>query len=224
MMDAPSVDFSGTQARLMHAHQMLGDMDRVVFDWVTKTSEAIRYDTATGIFELLTPATYLVNWDVAVDGSFSAPFVKFAVEAGGEIYGPSVLPTNMGALSGASLVTVLETPAALSLVNYTKDIVRLSAVPPTANITITKVSGTDASSEQAFNELIYSIALEEIALAHILYAEGEKIRAAIKMEGITVEELLRLNCSVESTIESIARLEAALSAKLKKALTHGKGC
>jgi hypothetical protein len=222
MMDTPTVNLAGTQAQGTK-QQNLDDMGKVVFEQLTKTSEDIDYDSETGTFTLHASATYLVNWNVAIDGSLTTPFVRFALEANGTLHGPSVLPTTWGALSGASLVTV-ETPTALSLVNCAGDVVQFSPIPPAAHITITKVTGIDTSEEQVFNELIYSIALEETALAHILYAEGEKIRAALKMDGITIADLLQLNASVESTIDSVAKLESTLVTKLKRALAHGKEC
>ena len=71
------------------------------------------------------------------------------------------------------------------------------------------------SREQAITDLIESVALQEAALSHILNAEGEKIQAVVAMEGVTPEELLMVNKSVENMTNTIARLEMLLQAKLE---------
>ncbi len=71
------------------------------------------------------------------------------------------------------------------------------------------------SREQAITDLIESVALQEAALSHILNAEGEKIQAVVAMEGVTPEELLMVNKSVENIANTIARLEMLLQAKLE---------
>jgi len=73
----------------------------------------------------------------------------------------------------------------------------------------------DGSRDQAITDLIQSVALQEAALAHIMNAEGEKMQAIIGKSDVTSEELLTLNKSVESMINSITRLEMMLQAKLE---------
>ena len=85
-------------------------------------------------------------------------------------------------------------------------------------------TSSDHTIEQSLGELIYSIALEEKAIAHLICAEAEKVRAAIRIPNITIKELLCLNNSVESTLESITRLEGFLLAKLKAALVNEIEC
>ncbi|MCL2486992.1 MAG: hypothetical protein FWE86_05265, partial [Oscillospiraceae bacterium] len=51
--------------------------------------------------------------------------------------------------------------------------------------------------------------------AHILNAEGEKIQAIVAMEGASAEELLAFNSAAVRVINSIARLESVLQAKLE---------
>ncbi|MCL2565757.1 MAG: hypothetical protein FWE24_08120 [Defluviitaleaceae bacterium] len=82
----------------------------------------------------------------------------------------------------------------------------------------------DHTFEQSINELIYSIALEEKAIAHLICAEAEKVKAALKIPNITIKELLCINNSVESTLESITRLESFLLAKLKATLIDKTDC
>ena len=61
---------------------------------------------------------------------------------------------------------------------------------------------------------ITSVALEQTALSHILNAEGEKIQKIVA-EAKTVEELLAVNKSVNSMVDSITKLELLLQNKLQ---------
>jgi HAMP domain-containing protein len=72
----------------------------------------------------------------------------------------------------------------------------------------------EGSRDQAITDLIQSVALQEAALAHIMNAEGEKMQKIIGLDNVTSEELLALNKSVGSMINSITRLEMMLQAKL----------
>ena len=67
---------------------------------------------------------------------------------------------------------------------------------------------------QAITDLITSVALEQTALSHILNAEGEKIQKVVNADSPTTEEMLSVNTSVESMVESITRLEIVLQEKL----------
>ncbi len=69
------------------------------------------------------------------------------------------------------------------------------------------------SRDQAINDFIESIALEETALSHILNAEGEKLQKAIEISSC-VDELLSVNCSVESMVKSITELIMVLKGKM----------
>ncbi|MEG0994510.1 MAG: hypothetical protein RSE91_00870 [Bacilli bacterium] len=67
---------------------------------------------------------------------------------------------------------------------------------------------------EAVTDIIESIALEQTALSHILNAEGEKIQAAVALS-TTNEELLKVNKSVQTMVNSVTRLETILQAKLE---------
>ena len=69
---------------------------------------------------------------------------------------------------------------------------------------------------QAITDIIQSVAMQETALSHILNAEGEKIQRFVNMEGLETNQLLTLNNSVQSLVNSISRLETILQAKLQK--------
>lgn len=85
--------------------------------------------------------------------------------------------------------------------------------------------------DDAVNMLLSSIAMEELALAHILNAEGEKIQyvlgtstaAAAPGNDMTVEDLLATNNSVEQTLNETNNQQIMLHAKMRRALRSGKG-
>ncbi|SHI01227.1 conserved repeat domain-containing protein/fimbrial isopeptide formation D2 domain-containing protein [Clostridium collagenovorans DSM 3089] len=81
---------------------------------------------------------------------------------------------------------------------------------------------TNTPYQQAITDLIESVALEETALAHILNAEGEKIQKAIALK-LPIKDLIEVNCSVESMISAITKLEIILHDKLKFAQESGAG-
>ncbi|WP_256761492.1 hypothetical protein [Cohnella sp. WQ 127256] len=73
----------------------------------------------------------------------------------------------------------------------------------------------------AINLLLISIALEEIGLAHILNAEGEKLQYVLgTLPGTTplqanISQILTMNESVRETIKVIAKGEWILQQKLE---------
>ncbi|OQR53107.1 DUF4183 domain-containing protein [Bacillus sp. CDB3] len=83
----------------------------------------------------------------------------------------------------------------------------------TPNISITR--------DDALNLLLSSIALEELGIAHILNAEGEKIQYALgTLQGTTgpgpsIPDLLNVNKSVQDMLDTAIKQEMLLESKLK---------
>ena len=74
--------------------------------------------------------------------------------------------------------------------------------------------------DDAANLLMASIAMEELGLAHVINAEGEKIQYAIgTLPGLTtpatIDEILAVNKSVQDTLALALKQELILESKLK---------
>jgi hypothetical protein len=70
--------------------------------------------------------------------------------------------------------------------------------------------------EQAINSILTSIAMEELALSHILNAEGEKIQYALAACPVDLDKILEVNESVSSLIDQIIDLEIILKNKMRR--------
>ncbi|RDW19345.1 hypothetical protein [Oceanobacillus chungangensis] len=75
------------------------------------------------------------------------------------------------------------------------------------------------------NLLLASIALEEIGLAHIINAEGEKIQYVLGTlipnlpdPPASIDQIIAINDNVQSTLETILKKELLLQTKLKNIL------
>lgn len=131
----------GIQAQLQTANNPhLEHRDAIIFNQIIKhTNRHIYYNEATGEFCLASSGRYLINWDVAVEGSHHSPSITFAILTNGNIQNESTLPISVGQLNGCCFVSVTKEPLILSLVNNTRNAVQLSTYSPIANITITKI-------------------------------------------------------------------------------------
>ena len=81
--------------------------------------------------------------------------------------------------------------------------------------------------EESINQIIATIALEEIALSHVINAEGEKIQYVLGTlvvpdrglsGGITIDGLVALDNSVAAVLQAAAVSMAALTDKLRIAV------
>ena len=67
---------------------------------------------------------------------------------------------------------------------------------------------------KAISELIESVAKEQEALARILDAEHKKIEKATQLCGVDVDDLVKIDKSVERVLAAVTRLEVAIQLKL----------
>lgn len=74
------------------------------------------------------------------------------------------------------------------------------------------------------NLLLASIALEELGLAHIVNAEAEKIQYALgtltgtPIAGLTLNDLIALDNSVQTTLKDVIKKEMLLEFKLDEVM------
>ena len=80
--------------------------------------------------------------------------------------------------------------------NNTATVTAITPDPDLSNNTSTVRVRVRISQEEVLAEIIHSVALQQLGLAHVLNAEGEKIQAIIGREDATVEEMLKANASV----------------------------
>ena len=79
------------------------------------------------------------------------------------------------------------------------------------------------SREGSLNEIIASIAAEELSLSHILNTQGENLQYVLGTlpgldEAASQDEVLRINQSVKDTLSGIIEQQMMLSSKLGAAL------
>lgn len=84
-------------------------------------------------------------------------------------------------------------------------------------------STPDLDRQSAINQIISSIASEELALSHIINAEGEKIQYAVGTlpgltESPTVEDVLDINNSAGNLLGAVLENQIVLTGKLSEAL------
>jgi len=83
------------------------------------------------------------------------------------------------------------------------------------------------SREDAINQIISSIAMEELGLSHIINTEGEKLQyilgtiPGISGPGATIEDVLKVNESVRAVLQSTTESQTLLRSKLRQALDSG---
>src|SRR5690554_1379818 len=85
------------------------------------------------------------------------------------------------------------------------------SMPTIPNIT----PDIDLDREDSINLLLASIALEEMGLAHILNAEGEKVQYILGAEDACLNDLLAVNNSIEQVIKAVTKLQLILQDKLE---------
>lgn len=90
--------------------------------------------------------------------------------------------------------------------------------------------GTDITRDQAFNMLLGSIAMEELALSHIMNAEGEKLQYVLGTlprsanPCATTREILEVNQSITTLLEHVAHNQYLLKGKLAQVFDAQKKC
>jgi hypothetical protein len=132
----------GVQVQLVdNGKQTVADGANVIFDTIVNLqSSDISYNALTGEFTITRTGNYSVVWWVATDGTGvnDAVYFSLKVDGGGDVTSSSPLVT--GQISGSALVTISTTPAILTLVNTSNDIVIFAGLSVQANLVITEVT------------------------------------------------------------------------------------
>lgn len=81
----------------------------------------------------------------------------------------------------------------------------------------------ELTQQQALTMILSSIALEEVALSHIINAEGEKIQFVLSQntcdkQSFDLEDVLAVNKSVSSLLEMVMQSQLILKNKMEKVL------
>jgi len=85
-------------------------------------------------------------------------------------------------------------------------------------------TGTSPSREEAINQIIASIAMEELGISHIINAEGEKLQyvlgtiPGITSPAATIDDVLKVNESVRAVLQHATESQSLLRNKLQNAL------
>jgi len=84
---------------------------------------------------------------------------------------------------------------------------------------------SDMTREDVINQILSSIAMEELGLSHVINAEGEKLQYILgTLPGIsgpnaTIDDVLKANESVQKLLETVSRIQLFLNDKMTKALS-----
>jgi len=68
--------------------------------------------------------------------------------------------------------------------------------------------------EEVIHLLLTSVAMEELSMSHIMNAEGEKIQQLLEKEEISLDDMLRLNRSMERMLRNVISKQILLQFKL----------
>jgi len=85
-------------------------------------------------------------------------------------------------------------------------------------------TGPFPSREDTINQIISSIAMEELGISHIINAEGEKLQyvlgtiPGLSGPGATIEDVLKVNESVRGVLQSATESQSLLRNKLQNVL------
>lgn len=87
--------------------------------------------------------------------------------------------------------------------------------------------GADITKDEALNMIVASIAMEELALSHIVNAEGEKLQYILgTLPGghktcASTQEVLEVNQSVNKLLDTVMQSQMLLKGKLERTLEAG---
>ena len=84
---------------------------------------------------------------------------------------------------------------------------------------------TTMTREDAINQILSSIAMEELGLSHVINAEGEKLQyilgtlSGVSGPGATIDQVMQANDSVQRLLQSVSFSQMFLNSKMDNALS-----
>jgi len=106
----------------------------VTLEW--DVTDAVSYDSATGLFTITETGNYYIDWWVAVDGSPIAVTIDISLVTSNGIVATSSTPILSDQMSGNALISVTEAPITFRLVNTTGNEIFIGPTTVKANLTI----------------------------------------------------------------------------------------
>jgi len=117
--------------------EILNKNDPVIFDHLeNQYGNNFIYDAATGQFTILEPATFVLTWQLAIEGTYKKPFARFAIKLNETIARTTAVPQTSGQIIGQSLITTTLPNTTVYLFNDSGDDVLLSRCGPIGNLLI----------------------------------------------------------------------------------------
>lgn len=135
---ASTAEFGGIQAQLTNrGDSVISDSEEIIFDSILSNHNPnISYANATGTFTITKPGNYYVSWWVTTDGSSEFTNMNFSIALNGAPYSTGTSPIVSGQVSGSEMITVVNTPVTVTLINNSSNDILIADTPVQANIVI----------------------------------------------------------------------------------------
>lgn len=137
---------------------------------------------------------------------------------------PITSTTSTTSSTSSTTSTTSSTSSTTSTTSSTTSTSTTSSTTSSTSTTTTSTTSTTSSTttttqpilprSQAISDVIESIVLQQVAISHILNAEGEKLQKILSFEDVSYEDILAANKSVESMVNSVSNLEMVLRDKM----------
>jgi hypothetical protein len=138
----PATLLSGLQVQYSTGTvQIIADGAAIPFNSVVNgPSPDLTLNVVTGEITIDEPGNYYVSWWIAVDGATAATTITFTLELDAAPLSSASTPILTDQMSGAHLITVVGTPAILTLVNANGNDVGIANTTVQANLVIAQLA------------------------------------------------------------------------------------
>lgn len=133
----PGSELVGLQVQLTDETSTIDNNSPFIFNSLfNDVTDAVSYDSATGLFTITETGNYYIDWWVAVDGSPIAVTIDISLVTSNGIVATSSTPILSDQMSGNALISVTEAPITFRLVNTTGNEIFIGPTTVKANLTI----------------------------------------------------------------------------------------